>query len=149
MRYRVTRGLMLALLTAAALSVACGDDDGGERAADATLTPAAASPANGDSGDELIELELAAENTQFDKDRLQAPAGSEVSLTLDNRDSVEHTFSFYQSEDSNDPLFEGDLLPGPAFLIYQFTAPAEPETRDLSFPVRRAPDAMEGEFVVE
>ena len=124
---------ILALVTAA-LFVACGGGDG-DRA-----------PVDGDS-DDLVELELTAENTRFNKDRLQAPAGSEVSLTLDNKDSVEHTFSLYVSEGSTDPLFAGPRFSGPAFLVYQFTAPADPGAYHFQCDIH--PDAMKGEFIVE
>ena len=137
---------MLALLATAALLVSCGDDNGDGTTIDSTPTTVAASPANGD-GDELVELDLVAENTQFDKDRLQAPAGSEVSLTYENGDGVEHNFSLYPSEDSGDPLFEGPLLPGPSFVIYQFTAPKDPGTYYFQCDVH--PDAMNGEFIAE
>jgi len=143
MKYVPTIALMLALLIPVSLLAACEDDNGD----DASPTRGAASPANVANGEELVELELTAENTQFDKDRLQAPAGSEVSLTLNNKDSVEHNFSLYESQDSVDPLFEGVLLPGPAFLIYQFAAPEDPGTYHFHCDIH--PDAMEGEFIVE
>jgi plastocyanin len=138
--------LILALLTTAALFVACGDDDSGGATADQTSTPGAASPADGGSSDDLVELELKAENTQFDKDRLEAPSGSEISLTLDNRDTVEHNFSLYESQDSKDPLLEGPLFSGPSFLIYQFTAPENSGTYHFRCDVH--PDAMTGDLVV-
>jgi len=126
--------LVLALITAA-LFVACGGGDGDGATVD-----------NGDSGD-LLELEMRAENTEFDRDRLQAPAGSEVSLTLDNRDSLEHTFSLYLSEGSTDPLFQGSRFSGPAFLVYQFAAPQDPGTYHFQCDVH--PDVMKGDFVAE
>ena len=146
MKYLMTVALRLALVTTVVLFLACGDDDGGEGPVDASLSQGATSPTNGASGEE-IELELTVENTEFDKNRLKAPAGSEVSLTLNNQDSVEHNFSLYESEDSDDGLFEGPLLPGPAFLIYQFTAPEGPGTYRFQCDVH--PDVMKGEFIVE
>jgi len=146
MKYLPAVPFVLALLTTAALLVSCGDDDGNGATVNGTPTLVAGS-ASGDSGEELIELELTAEKTQFDKDRLQAPAGSEVSLTYDNRDGVEHNFSLYETVDSNEPLFQGSLLPGPSFLIYQFTAPEEPGTYRFQCDVH--PDAMNGDFIAE
>jgi plastocyanin len=128
---------VVALILVAALFAACSDGDGNRSA-----TPA------GDAGDaDLVELELIAADTQFDKDRLEAPAGSEVAVTLDNRDSTEHNFSLYESVDAADPLSEGPLLPGPAFLTYQFTAPEAPGTYHFQCDVH--PDAMNGQFVAE
>jgi plastocyanin len=138
--------ITLALLTPAALLSGCGDDDGDGANVGATST-VAVSLTDGGSDEELVELELTAENTQFDKDRLQAPAGSEVSLTLDNKDSIEHTFSLYPSEGSEDPLFPGEAFDGPAFLAYQFTAPEAPGTYRFQCDIH--PGAMKGEFIVE
>ena len=131
--------LVLALIATAALFIACGNDDGGG----ATPAPSAA----GDGSEDLFELQLTAENTQFDKDRLQAPAGSEVSLTLENKDSIEHDFSLYDSAGTGAPLFQGTLFAGPSFLTYQFTAPENPGT--YRFQCDAHPDAMNGDFIVE
>jgi plastocyanin len=131
--------LVLALTATAALFIACGnDDDGG-----ATPSPSAA----GDGDEDLFELQLTAEDTQFDPDSLEAPAASEVSLTVDNRDSIEHNFSLYESAESDEPLFEGPLFAGPSFLIYQFTAPEAPGSYQFRCDVH--PDAMKGDFIVE
>ena len=136
--------LILALLTTATLFVACGGGDNGDGA---TPAPSVGGPASGDSDGELVELQLTAENTRFDKDRLQAPAASEVSLTLDNRDSAEHTFSLYPAEASADALFPGEAFAGPSFLTYQFTAPETPGTYRFQCDIH--PDAMKGQFIVE
>ena len=136
------RALALTLMAGtAALFLACGDDNG-----NSTPTPAV-SLTTGDEGDELVELQLTAKDTHFDKDRLQAPAGSEVSLTLDNRDTTEHNFALYESTGSTAPLFAGELFAGPSFLSYQFTAPEQPGTYRFQCDVH--PDAMAGEFIVE
>jgi plastocyanin len=126
------------LLLVGALFAACSDNDGGG----ATASPTAGE----DETDGLVELELVAEDTRFDRDRLEAPAASEVSVTLDNRDSIEHNFSLYQSAGSTEALFEGPLLPGPSFLTYQFTAPETPGAYPFRCDVH--PDVMNGEFVV-
>jgi plastocyanin len=132
--------LILALVAAALLFVACGDDNG-----TSSPTPAI-SVSSGDEGDELVELQLTAKDTRFDKDRLQAPAASEVSVTLDNRDSTEHNFSLYESAGSTAPIFTGELFAGPSFLTYQFPAP-EPGTYRFQCDVH--PDVMAGQFIVE
>jgi plastocyanin len=135
--------LVLALLTIAALFAACGGDNGDG----ATPAPSVGGPASGDSDEELVELQLTAENQRFDKDRLQAPAGSEVSLTVDNRDSAEHTFSLYPSEGSADALFKGEPFAGPSFLTYQFPAPETPGTYHFQCDIH--PDTMKGEFIAQ
>ena len=107
----------------------------------------AISVSSGDEGDDLVELQLTAEDNRFDKDRLQAPAASEVSLTLDNKDNTEHTLPLYPSEGSTDPLFKGEPFAGPSFLTYQFTAPEAPGTYHFQCDIH--PDVMAGQFIVE
>ena len=124
----------------AAMLASCADDDGGS----GTTTPQTG--AADDDGD-LVELQLVAEDVRFDKGRLEAPAAAEVSLTLDNRDSVEHNFAIYQTAEATDPHFQGEIFAGPSFLTYQFQAPEQPGTYFFRCDIHRA--AMTGEFVAE
>jgi len=137
--------VIAALMGAAVFLAACGDDDDDGTGGEPTGT-AAATTDEGDGAEE-VELELTAENVQFDKDTLDAQAGAEVSLTLDNKDTVEHSFALYESEGSADELFEGQRFAGPSSLIYQFTAPADPGTYHFQCDVH--PAAMQGDFVVQ
>jgi plastocyanin len=137
--------ISLVLLATALLSLSCGDD-GGDGANTGATSTETASPA-ADSTEELFELTLTAEDTLFDKDLLQAPAASEVSLTLDNRDRAEHTFSLYPSQGSQDPLFRGEPFAGPSFLTYQFPAPETPGTYFFQCDIH--PAVMNGQFIVE
>lgn len=136
-------GLIVAMMAAAALLAACGDDDEEEdNGGEATATEAA-SP----DGGEEVTLELTAENLQYDKDTLEATAAAAVSLTLDNKDSVQHNFSLYESEDSDEPLFEGPASQGPETITYEFAAPAEAGA--YHFHCDFHPTAMLGDFIVE
>lgn len=133
--------LMAATIATAALLAACGGDDDGERRA----TPTEVTGLGDDDG--VVEIELTAANVEFDKDTLEVPAGAEVSLTLDNRDTVEHSFSLYETAESDEALFEGPRFEGPSFLIYEFSAPDAPGTYQFRCGVH--PAVMTGDFVVE
>jgi len=134
--------LLAALAVTATFLAACGDGKDDDKGPEASPTEVA-----GENGDEEVELDLRAENVQFDKNVLEAPAGAVVALTLDNRDDVAHSFSLFESEESEDALFKGDPFSGPSFLIYQFTAPTAPGTYHFHCDIH--PDVMKGDFVVE
>ncbi len=136
--------VIAAMVGAALLLAACGGDDDDDTGGEATRT---AAPTTAGGGGEAVELELTAENTQFDKDTLEVPAGAEVSLTLDNKDTVQHSFALLESEGSEDELFEGQRFAGPSSLTYEFTAPTDPGTYHFQCDVH--PAAMQGDFVVQ
>src|SRR5262245_47395800 len=101
-----------------------------------------------EGADEEVTLSLVAQNTKFDKSTLEAPAGKVVSLTMENKDVAEHTFTLYQSEDATTTkLAGGDKFGGPAFLTYQFTAPETPGKYYFRCDIH--PSAMHGDFVVK
>ena len=139
-----TAALMLVLVFVITLLGSCGGD-GNDKNKSATATQSAGQGSDG--ADEEIKLTLVAENTKFDKTTLEVPTGKDVTLTMENKDSVEHTFSLYQSADSTDPLFAGQKFPGPAILTYQFTAPETPGTYHFRCDIH--PNAMNGDFVVK
>ena len=139
-----TGALMLVLVFVITLLGSCGGD-GNDKNKSATATQAAGQGSDG--ADEEIKLTLVAENTKFDKTTLEAPAGKDVALTMENKDSIEHTFSLYPSADSKDPLFAGQRFAGPSFLTYGFTAPETPGTYHFQCDIH--PNAMKGDFVVK
>ena len=139
---RIAALALLAVLVTV-IFAACGGDGDKDKAATATQS---AGPAS-DSEDQEVKLTLVAQNTKFDKTTLEARAGQEVALTMENKDSVDHTFSLYQSADSNDPLFAGQKFAGPSFLTYQFTAPETPGTYHFRCDIH--PTAMNGDFIVK
>jgi plastocyanin len=66
---------------------------------------------------------IVAEGIAFDTNELMLPAGRQASLTLDNRDSaVQHNVAIY-TEEGGEPIFEGELITGPAQQTYTFTIP--------------------------
>ena len=139
-----TGALMLVLVFVITLLGSCGGD-GNDKNKSATATQSAGQGSDG--ADEEIKLTLVAENTKFDKTTLEAPAGKDVALTMENKDSIEHTFSLYPSADSKDPLFAGQRFAGPSFLTYGFTAPETPGTYHFQCDIH--PNAMKGDFVVK
>jgi plastocyanin len=73
------------------------------------------------------QLELAAENLQYDKTSLSAPAGQPVSLVFDNRDAgVLHNVAFYADPGHTQKIFVGELTTGPVTTTYNFDAPSTP-----------------------
>ena len=73
------------------------------------------------------DITLVAANVSFDTDSISMPAETDVTMTLDNQDSLPHNVSIYETEadaDSQDnPLFQGDNVDGGASIDYEFTSP--------------------------
>jgi plastocyanin len=152
MKYLRTIPLLLAVLTAAALFVACGGDDEDEGEGDEAeaATRAASSPTDGadGAGGEPIELELVAENTSYDPTELTATAGAEVTIVFDNDDpDVQHNFALFENEESAEALFSGEIITGVETTDYEFTAPEDPGTYHYHCEVH--PTQMTGDFIVE
>ena len=121
---------------------ACGGDGDKDKSATATQS---GSPSDG--ADDEVKLTLVAENTKFDKTSLEASAGKDVTLTMENKDSIEHTFALYETKAATNRLAGGQTFSGPAFLTYQFTAPETPGTYHFQCDIH--PNAMNGEFIVK
>lgn len=98
------------------------------------------------AADAEVTLELVAENTQFDQDTLTVPAGAQVALEFDNRDTVGHNFALYESDAADEVIFQGEIVTGTT-VTYEFTAPDEPGT--YYFQCDPHSQVMNGEFVVE
>jgi plastocyanin len=75
----------------------------------------------------IFRTEIVAEDTKFDRSRLQIPAGSEVILEFTNKDSDAHNVAIYEGlfaagppspgrdptfANDPDPIFVGELFPG-------------------------------------
>src|SRR5262245_33746500 len=123
---KFARVVALALLPVGISAVlgACGGDNNDKNG------PTSATQSVSESGgaEEEVKLTLVAQNTKFDKTTLEAPAGKDVTLTMENKDSIEHTFSLYETAGATGLLAGGQKFAGPAFLSYQFTAPETPGT---------------------
>ena len=86
------------------------------------------------------EFVLTAENLEFDKDALDLPAASEVTLRFENHEPVPHNVSIYESE-GGDVIFEGEILDAEGEVDYTFETPAAGQ---YWFQCDVHPDAMNG-----
>jgi plastocyanin len=112
--------VLTALIVAALLVGACGeDDDGGS--------------GSGDS------VELVAQDFSFDPTTLDLPAGEEVTVTLTNEGEAEHSFTV------EDLDVETEAEGGESAEV-SFTAPEE---GTVEFHCKYHPDQMTGEISVE
>lgn len=65
-------------------------------------------------------VELAAANIAFDPTTLSVPADAPVTIEFDNRDSAQHNVQIYDNpERSGTPVFEGEIITGPATVTYR------------------------------
>jgi plastocyanin len=69
-------------------------------------------------------LQLTARALKFDKDTLVAPAGQQVTVTLDNQDGgTVHNIAIYTAEDAKELIYRGDLFQGRESRDFSFQAP--------------------------
>ena len=87
---------------------------------------------------------IAAEDVAFDKETLEFPAGSEVTLVLENREAVPHNVSIYE-EEGGDAVFTGEILGAEGEITYEFTTP---EAGTYYFQCDVHPTEMRGQVVV-
>jgi plastocyanin len=114
--------VLTALIVAALLVGACGEDDGG-----------GSGSGSGDS------VELVAQDFSFDPTTLDLPAGEEVTVTLMNEGEAEHSFTV----DDLDVETEAE---GGESAEVSFTAPEEGA---VEFHCKYHPDQMTGEISVD
>jgi plastocyanin len=105
-----------------------------------TITP---SPTTGATG-----IDLVAQNLAFDTQTIMVPAGSQVTISFDNRDQgVPHNFSVYTNSNMTEMIFQGNIITGPALTTYNFNAPDTPGTYFFVCDVH--PFTMNGQFIVQ
>jgi hypothetical protein len=124
-------------------AAACGGDD--NTAAAPTPTPSATEtepcPPSGTA------LTLLAEDLEFDKICLVAPANQPITITMDNKDAgIPHNFAIYPDLRSSSALFKGENVLGPVVKAYKVPALAAGE---YHFRCDIHPRQMQGDFVVE
>ena len=91
-------------------------------------------------------LSIAANDKQFDKDCLAAPADQGFTIEFDNQDpAVPHNVAIYDGPGSNRALFKGETIVGPNTVTY--TVPAQP-AGTYEFRCDPHDDSMIGTFVV-
>jgi plastocyanin len=131
-------GVLVGVLALAATGCGGGDDDGGAASATTAApatTSAPATTAGGGGGD---ELQLTASGTAWDTTSLDMTAGAEVSVEVDNQDSVQHNFTFAEAQADMD-------IPANENATASFTAPA---AGTYDFLCKFHPSAMKGTVTV-
>jgi plastocyanin len=86
------------------------------------------------------EIRIAAENIEFSTDSMDMPASTEVTVVFENKESVPHNWSMYQSK-GGDPIVEGEILNTPGSEEVSFTTP---EAGTYYFQCDVHPDQMNG-----
>ncbi|MDQ3107389.1 MAG: cupredoxin domain-containing protein [Actinomycetota bacterium] len=95
-------------------------------------------------GEGESEFTIAAENIAFDKDQLDFPAATEVSLAFENLEAVPHNVSIYDAK-GGDAIYTGEILNTEGDITYDFTTP---EAGSYYFQCDVHPDQMNGEVLV-
>jgi plastocyanin len=73
--------------------------------------------------DGVETVQLAAANIAFEPTTLSVPADAPFAIEFDNRDGAQHNVVIFDNPDfSGEPLFEGDLITGPATTTYEVDA---------------------------
>jgi uncharacterized cupredoxin-like copper-binding protein len=120
----------------------------------------AAMSACGASGPQAVEATVVMSEFSFSPSRVQAEAGAEMSLTLDNSSgTLEHNFLImnaginlteeFSDGDQADVLFEQLSTPAGETTVASFTAPAEPGTYQILCSVPgHLSQGMSGTFTV-
>ncbi|KLK88609.1 plastocyanin [Methanoculleus sediminis] len=107
--------------------------------ANATTTPA--------PGARNVTVGVVAEAFAFNTSTITVPAGANVTMVFDNRDTgIPHNVAVYTDSSAAEAIFVGDIITGPDQVTYAFTAPEEPGTYYFRCDVH---PPMDGEFVVE
>jgi plastocyanin len=92
------------------------------------------------------EFTIAAEDLEFDKETLEFPENSEVSLVLVNKEAVPHNVSIYELEDGGGKVYlEGEILDSEGEITYDFTTPP---SGTYFFRCDVHPEQMKGDVIV-
>jgi len=100
------------------------------------------------SGGTAVTIVLTAQNMAFDKNSITVPAGANVTINFNNKDTIPHNFALYTNSSAATPaIFQGQTVTGPTTVTYTFTAPAAPGTYFFRCDVH--PTTMTGSFIVQ
>jgi plastocyanin len=95
------------------------------------------------------DIAMSAESLAFSTDQIEIPAREQVTVTLDNQDTVPHDLALYPDEEAGaaqqDALFTGEEVPAGSETTYEFRSPPQ---GDYYFQCNIHP-TMNGEVVVE
>lgn len=94
-----------------------------------------------------VIVDLLAKDMNFDKDKVTVIAGSKVYINFVNLDTgMPHNFAVYTGSEAEDPIFQGQVVIGPARIVYAFDAPVD--TGIYFFRCDVHPKVMTGDFYV-
>ena len=98
-------------------------------------------------GPQNVTVNLVVQGIAFDLSTITVPAGANVTVNFDNRDTyLLHNFAVYTDVSATTPIFVGQIVNGPAMITYQFTAPTTPGTYFFRCDVH---PTMTGSFIVQ
>ena len=147
-RAKLDFGKLLALCLGAMLLVlaACTSTPASTPTPTPTSPPTATSASSPSGGS--ITIDLTAQNLAFDKSTIAVPAGAQVTVNFNNKDSgIPHTFSVYTDSSATTSIFVGQSVTGPATKTYKFTAPSQKGNYFFRCDVH--PTQMTGTFIVQ
>jgi len=99
----------------------------------------------GEEGDGEGEFTIAADDIAFDKETLEFPQASTVSLLFENREAVPHNVSIYEDESAAEEIFKGEILQSAGEITYEFTTP---RAGTYYFQCDVHPNEMKGQVIV-
>ena len=75
------------------------------------------------------QVKVSAENIAFDTSEVTLKPGVRTVIHFENRDAsnVPHNVAIYEDADADDPVFQGEIIPGGTDIDYEFTAPLRGE----------------------
>ncbi len=112
------KSLLLGIALFAAVASACGGGD--DAAPQAGGSPGGGGGACSPSG---TTVQITAQNLQFDKNCLAAPANQEFTIEFSNQDAgVPHNVSVFRDRSGGEPLVQGEIVTGVTETTYD--APA-------------------------
>lgn len=96
---------------------------------------------------ESVAVGLVASGYAFNTSTITVPAGADVTLNFENKDSgVLHNVAFYETRAAEKPIYVGQTTSRPANITYRFKAPEKPGTYFFRCDIH--PQNMVGDFVV-
>jgi plastocyanin len=132
MHARRWAAVCVAVLGVALLAAGCGGSSGDSGGSSDTTAAAAGGAGGGD------KVSLVAKDIAWNQTQLNLPAGKQVTVTVDNQDTVEHNFTFKDANADKD-------ADGGQSVEVSFTAPA---AGSYEFHCKYHPGTMKGTVTV-
>jgi plastocyanin len=151
------RRLFAVAMVGALLLTGCGDDEETTETGGSTETtamsdmPGMSPEEHAKMGEAKCEpsgtsLSIVASGTKFDKDCLAAPANQAVTISFENKDTLNHSLAVLKSHTSTDVIARADVFTGPKTVT--LNVPGQP-AGTYAFHCEVHPQAMMGTFVVK